>query len=75
MNEISFSIKGEFIQLNQLLKAIGWAESGSEANAIIDSGNVKVNGKKELRRRNKIIPGFKVQFEKEIVVVLAATED
>jgi ribosome-associated protein len=69
MNEIEFQISGAYIQLNQLLKAIGWAESGSEANSMIDEGLVKVNGKVELRRRNKILPGFRVQYGDEIVVV------
>jgi ribosome-associated protein len=71
MNEIEFQISGAYIQLNQLLKAIGWAESGSEANSMIDEGLVKVNGKVELRRRNKILPGFRVQYGDEIVVVCA----
>jgi ribosome-associated protein len=71
MNEIEFQISGAYIQLNQLLKAIGWAETGSVANAMIDEGLVKVNGKVELRRRNKILPGFRVQYGDEIVVVCA----
>jgi ribosome-associated protein len=71
MNEIKFQISGAYIQLNQLLKAIGWAETGSVANAMIDEGLVKVNGKVELRRRNKILPGFRVQYGDEIVVVCA----
>jgi ribosome-associated protein len=71
MNEIQFQISGAYIQLNQLLKAIGWAESGSEANAMIDDGLVKVNGKVELRRRNKIMPGFKVKYGDEIVNITA----
>ncbi len=69
MNEIEFQISGAYIQLNQLLKAIGWAESGSEANLLIDQGKVKVNGKVELRRRNKIMPGFKVQYGEEKVSI------
>ena len=71
MNEIQFQISGAYIQLNQLLKALGWAESGSEANAMIDDGVVKVNGKVELRRRNKIVVGFKVQYGEEIVNITA----
>ncbi len=58
-----FKIKGDYIQLNQLLKVLGWCDSGGMANALIDSGQVKVNGAVELRRRNKIMPGFKVEFE------------
>ncbi|MCB9226960.1 MAG: RNA-binding S4 domain-containing protein [Chitinophagales bacterium] len=65
----TFKLKGEYIQLNQLLKVLGWAMSGSEANAIIDDGLVQVNGNTELRRRNKIYSGFKVSFNGETVTV------
>ena len=64
-----FKIKGEFIQLNQLLKVIGWCDSGGMANALIDSEQVKVNGVVELRRRNKIFPGFKVEFDSKVVTI------
>lgn len=63
-----FKIKGEFIQLNQLLKAVGWCDNGAEANEAIDSGNVKVNGETEFRKRNKIMPGFRVEMNNKSVV-------
>ena len=63
----TFKIKGEYIQLNQLLKMMGWSGSGAESNAIIESGAVKVNGSQELRKRNKIFPGFKVEFDGQSV--------
>ncbi len=65
----TFKIKGEYIQLNQLLKVIGWCDSGGMANALIDTEQVKVNGVVELRRRNKIFPGFKVEFESKVVTI------
>lgn len=65
----TFKIKGEYIQLNQLLKVMGWCDSGGMANSLIDSGQVKVNGAVELRRRNKIMPGFKVEFESKSVTI------
>ncbi len=65
----TFKIKGEYIQLNQLLKVVGWCDSGGMANALIDSEQVKVNGVVELRRRNKIFPGFKVEFEDKVVII------
>lgn len=65
----NFKITGENIHLNQLLKLLGWVSNGGEANVAIEQGLVKVNGQVELRKRNKIVPGFKVEFEgKEIVV-------
>jgi ribosome-associated protein len=65
----TFKIKGEFIQLNQLLKMMGWSGSGAESNAIIESGAVKVNGIQELRKRNKIFPGFIIEFDGHSVTV------
>lgn len=69
----AFKIKGEYIQLNQLLKVIGWCESGGEANNVIDSGKVKVNGVAEIRRRNKLFPGFKVEFDSKAVTIAASS--
>ena len=55
-------ITTSFIQLNALLKLLGWVETGGEANAVIDQGMVKVNGATETRRRNKIYPGTTVEL-------------
>ena len=65
----SYKITGEYIQLNQLVKVMGWCENGADANYLIDEGLVKVNGEVELRKRNKIKPGFIVEFEGEKVVI------
>ncbi|MFN8282070.1 MAG: RNA-binding S4 domain-containing protein [Chitinophagales bacterium] len=66
----TFEIKGEQILLNQLLKALNWCESGAQANAAIDDGLVKVNGKTELRKRNKLEKGFTVEFDGNKVKLL-----
>jgi ribosome-associated protein len=65
----TFKIKGEYIQLNQLIKAMGWCENGAQANTLIDEGLVKVNGTIEHRKRNKLVIGDKVEFNKKEVVV------
>jgi ribosome-associated protein len=59
----SFKIEGEIILLNQLLKATGWCESGAQANAAIEEGKVKVNGRTETRKRNKLSKGNMVEFD------------
>lgn len=69
MAKHNFKLTQEYIQLNQLLKVMGWAMTGGEANVIIDAGLVKVNGEIEWRRRNKIYTGFEVSFEDEVVIV------
>jgi len=70
LNMETFKIKGDYIQLNQLLKIMGWCDSGGIANALIDEGQVKVNGEVELRRRNKIKVGFKVEFDSKVVSIV-----
>lgn len=65
----TFKIKGAFIQLNQLIKAMGWCENGAQANTLIDEGEVKVNGVVELRKRNKLVPGSKIEFNGQMVVI------
>ena len=58
-----FKIKDEYIQLNQLIKAMAWTSNGAEANTIIDNGQIKVNGTVEYRKRNKLKPGDYVQYK------------
>jgi len=65
----SYKITGEYIQLNQLVKMMGWSENGADANSLIDEGLVKVNGEVELRKRNKIKPGFVVECDGQSVLV------
>ena len=64
-----FEITGEYIQLNQLLKVVGWAENGGAANSMITEGLVKVNNQVEFRKRNKLYKGMKVKVGKEEVEV------
>jgi len=59
------------IQLNQALKLLGWAESGSMANDMITEGLVVVDGVQEFRKRNKLYPGAVIEFEGQKATVLA----
>lgn len=70
----TFELHTEFIQLNQLLKAMSWCNDGGQANAMIDDGLVFVNGQQEFRRRNKIVAGFTVKLGKQEVKVVKAGE-
>lgn len=56
----TFEIKGEFIALHQLLKACDWVSSGGEAKAVIQSGEVLVNGEIETQRGKKLRWGDEV---------------
>jgi ribosome-associated protein len=64
-----FKIKDEYIQLNQLIKAMAWVANGAEANSIIDQGLVKVNGTKEFRKRNKLKPKDYVEYNTWKVII------
>ena len=65
-----FDLNGhEFIELNQLLKVVGLVNSGGEANTFIANGEVRVNDEIEMRKRNKIKTGFKVEFDGQVLLV------
>ena len=57
MQKVSFDLTSEFVELNQLLKLVGLCDSGGAGKVMVDSGVVKVDGKKELRKTAKIRPG------------------
>ena len=59
----------EYIELNNLLKITGLCESGGRAKVLIADGQVKVDGKTELRKRCKIRTGQVVEFEGQTVTV------
>lgn len=65
-----FDLAGhEFIELNKLLKLLRFVGSGGDANQMIVSGEVKVNGEVELQKRKKLRPNDTVEFMgKEIVI-------
>ena len=57
----AFAIEGEYIELIQLLKATGVAESGGQAKMIVSEGEVFRNGEVELRKRAKLIKGDRIE--------------
>jgi trans-2,3-dihydro-3-hydroxyanthranilate isomerase len=71
---IVFEIRGDSIQLDQLLKATGLVASGGAAHAAVEAGNVRVDGRVETRKRAKLRAGQLVRFGgREIALVEAAT--
>ena len=57
MEKTEFKIEGEYIELIQLLKAIGLASTGGHAKMIVDEEMVNRNGELETRKRAKLIIG------------------
>ena len=68
---IRFAVRGEYIQLDQLLKATGLCESGGAAHAAIADGRVSVDGTVDSRKRAKMRPGQPVSFAGETVELIA----
>lgn len=70
---LEFAIRGEFIQLDQLLKAAGLVHSGGAAHVVTTAGEVMVDGQPETRKRAKLRPGQRVRFgDAEILLSGAA---
>lgn len=62
-------IKDEFIKLGQVLKLSGFVDSGVEAKIVINEGKVLVNGKSELQRGKKIVPGDVITYNNKQIRV------
>ncbi|MBV4366119.1 ribosome-associated protein YbcJ [Erwinia sp. BNK-24-b] len=66
----TFSLgKHPHVDLCDLLKLEGWAESGAMAKALIADGYVTVDGVVETRKRCKIVSGQTVAFDGNSVTV------
>ncbi len=68
---ITFAVRGEYIQLDQLLKATGLCESGGAAHAAIAEGRVKVDAAVDTRKRAKVRPGQRIAIGEEEVLLVA----
>lgn len=66
---ITLEVRGEFIQLDQLLKTTGLCHSGGLAHAEIVAGRVRVDGAVETRKRAKLRPGQRVDYAGETVML------
>lgn len=64
-----FSITGEYIELDKLLKAAKLCGTGGEARLAISEGLVTVDGEAESRLRRKVRPGMTVQYDGTLLTV------
>ena len=53
----------ETLRLDQFLKLCGIADTGGQAKLMIQSGDVRVNGELETRRRRKLVSGDVVEVD------------
>lgn len=66
-----FTLRDEHIRLGQLLKAVGFVESGVDAKDVILQGMVQVNGETVFQRGKKCFDGDVIDFERQQVTVQA----
>ncbi|MEN9543454.1 MAG: hypothetical protein RLZZ598_287 [Pseudomonadota bacterium] len=71
LTPIDFALRGEFITLDALLKAVGIAESGGAAKAMVAAGKVQVDGQLELRKTAKLRAGQVVALAGSRIRLLA----
>ena len=68
---IVVEVRGDHIQLDQLLKTTGLCHSGGYAHSEIEAGKVIVDGQIESRKRAKLRPGQRVEYGGETVDLVA----
>ena len=71
MQHIEFCLNREFVQLNQLLKLTGLADSGGAGKALVAAGGVLVDASVELRKTCKIRVGQVVSLGDVQITVVA----
>jgi ribosome-associated protein len=74
MQHIEFLLNREFVQLNQLLKLTGLADSGGAGKALVAGGGILVDGNVELRKTCKIRIGQVVTVGEIQIRVVAGGE-
>jgi len=70
MKEFKIREGEEFIELVKLLKLLDLVNSGGEAKIRINKGEVLLNGELETRKRKKLYPGDKIDFDGTQISIL-----
>ena len=65
-------IHDDMIRLGQLVKLAGVADDGAHARALIEGGEVSVDGEVELRRGRQVHPGSTVEVAGTSIRVISA---
>ncbi len=59
----------DYIKLDSFMKWQNLVETGGQAKLLIQSGDVRVNGKIETRRGRKLVKGDRVTFKGKTLTV------
>lgn len=70
---ITLAVRGEYIQLDQALKAVGLCDSGGGAHHSVSEGLVTVDGRVETRKRAKLRPGQRIGYAGQTVVLVSSS--
>lgn len=68
METIEFNLEGDYIELIQLLKAVGIAQTGGHAKMIVDEGGIVRSGEIETRKRAKIRKGELIVVQEQVKI-------
>lgn len=72
MQTIEFQLRGEHVELCNLLKLTGLADSGGQGKALVAAGEVRVDGQVESRKTAKIRAGQVVECKGVRLVVVVS---
>ncbi len=68
---ITFALTGEYVELCNLLKLVGIADSGGQGKAMVAQGEVTVDGLPESRKTAKIRAGQRVTCHGQTIEVVS----
>jgi ribosome-associated protein len=71
MQKLEFELQGEHVELCNLLKLVGLADSGGRGKQMVAEGLIKVDGQAESRKTAKIRAGQVVSCGDVSIQVLA----
>lgn len=69
--EQDFILKGDYIRLDDLLKAVGVVNTGGHAKIVIQDGEVRVNGEVCTMRGKKLRAGDTAEYERTVYNIKA----
>ncbi len=72
MQQLEFTLIGDYVELNLLLKLTGVCTSGGEGKVRVKAGGVTVDGEEELRKTYKVRAGQVVCLDDLCITVLPA---
>lgn len=72
MQTVDFELRGEYVELCNLLKLAGIADSGGRGKALVSEGEVTLDGQPESRKTAKVRAGQVVECQGIRIRVRAA---